>query len=104
MAVGQVRPGGVVILGGGTTALAVGHALPKDLACTVITHSPTIAAARNVSAGLFLLGVTGVRPETGPTTGDAEDAAMERALVARAADTRVLGSAEKTGTASRSAD
>ncbi|GHG45457.1 hypothetical protein GCM10018784_69230 [Streptomyces hydrogenans] len=40
-----VRPGGVVVLGGGATALAVAHALPTDLACTVITHSPTIAAA-----------------------------------------------------------
>ncbi|MFJ8134190.1 hypothetical protein [Streptomyces hydrogenans] len=34
-----------MILDGGTTASAVVHALPKDLACTVITHSPTITAA-----------------------------------------------------------
>ncbi|MFE6225922.1 DeoR/GlpR family DNA-binding transcription regulator [Streptomyces sp. NPDC057854] len=133
VAAGLVRPGGVVILDGGTTALAVAHALPKDRACTVITHSPTIAvalldhpkaevfmiggrlfrhsavacgaaaveAAQNVSADLFLLGVTGVHPEAGLTTGDAEDAAMKRALAARAADTYVLASSEKIGTASR---
>ncbi|MEV3858629.1 DeoR/GlpR family DNA-binding transcription regulator [Streptomyces sp. NPDC050095] len=127
-----VRPGGTVILDGGTTALAVAQALPHDLSCTVITHSPTVAAAllahpgadlfllggrvfkhsavtcgaaaveaaQNVSADLFLLGVTGVHPEAGLTTGDAEEAAMKRALAARAADTYVLASSEKIGTAS----
>jgi DeoR/GlpR family transcriptional regulator of sugar metabolism len=34
-----------VILDGGTTTLAVTRALPPDLPATVITHSPTIAAA-----------------------------------------------------------
>jgi DeoR/GlpR family transcriptional regulator of sugar metabolism len=34
-----------VILDGGTTTLAVTRALPPDLRATVITHSPTIAAA-----------------------------------------------------------
>ncbi|MET7756894.1 DeoR/GlpR family DNA-binding transcription regulator [Streptomyces sp. NPDC005389] len=133
VAAGLVRPGGAVILDGGTTALAVVHALPRDLACTVITHSPTIAAAlidhpqvevfliggriykhsavacgaaaveaaQNVSADLCLLGVTGVHPDAGLTTGDAEEAAMKRALAARAADTYVLASSEKVGTASR---
>ncbi|WP_307128740.1 DeoR/GlpR family DNA-binding transcription regulator [Streptomyces sp. B1I3] len=128
-----VRPGSALILDGGTTALAVARALPQALACTVITHSPTIAAAllhhpqvelfllggrifkhsavacgaaavgaaQNVSADLCLLGVTGVHPEAGLTTGDAEEAAMKRALAARAADTYVLASSEKIGTASR---
>lgn len=132
-AVALVRPGGTLILDGGTTALAVAHALPPDLACTVITHSPTVAtalldhpqaelfllggrifkhsavacgaaaveAAQNVSADLCLLGVTGVHPEAGLTTADAEEAAMKRALSARAADTYVLASSEKIGTASR---
>ncbi|QPP10251.1 DeoR/GlpR transcriptional regulator [Streptomyces bathyalis] len=133
VAAGLVRPEGALILDGGTTALAVVHALPQDLACTVITHSPTIAAAllghpqaevfllggrifkhsavacgaaaveatENVSADLCLLGVTGVHPEAGLTTGDAEEAAMKRALAARAADTYILASSEKIGTASR---
>ncbi|MEV7809217.1 DeoR/GlpR family DNA-binding transcription regulator [Streptomyces flaveolus] len=133
VAAGLVRSGGVLILDGGTTALEVARALPHDLACTVITHSPTIAAAlldhplaelfllggrvfkhsavacgaaaveaaQNVSADLCLLGVTGVHPEAGLTTGDAEEAAMKRALAARAADTYILASSEKIGTASR---
>ncbi|MEU2653705.1 DeoR/GlpR family DNA-binding transcription regulator [Streptomyces sp. NPDC007325] len=133
VAAGLVRPGSTVILDGGTTALAVVHALPQDLPCTVITHSPPIAAAlldhplaevfvlggrlfkhsavtcgaaaveaaQNVSADLCLLGVTGVHPEAGLTTGDVEDAAMKRALAARAADTYVLASSEKIGAASR---
>jgi DeoR/GlpR family transcriptional regulator of sugar metabolism len=128
-----VRPGGTMILDGGTTALAVAHALPRNLACTVITHSPTVAAAlldhphaelfllggrvfkhsavacgaaaveaaQNISADLCLLGVTGVHPEAGLTTGDAEEAAMKRALSARAADTYILASSEKIGTASQ---
>ncbi|NED79217.1 DeoR family transcriptional regulator, partial [Streptomyces sp. SID11233] len=47
-----------VILDGGTTALALARALPHELPCTVITHSPTIAAALldHPRAELFLLG------------------------------------------------
>src|SRR5262249_21335277 len=122
-----IKPGMTVLLDGGTTTLAVVEAMPPDLTCTVITHSPTIACARldrptvdvfllggrlfrhsavtcgaatveaaqTVSADLFLLGVTGVHPDEGLTTGDAEEAAMKRALAARAADTYVLASAEK---------
>ncbi|MFE2053561.1 DeoR/GlpR family DNA-binding transcription regulator [Streptomyces sp. NPDC059459] len=132
VAAALVRPGSSLILDGGTTALAVARALPKELTCTVITHSPTIAtalidhpgaelfllggrvfkhsavtcgaaaveAAQNVSAELCLLGVTGVHPEAGLTTGDADEAAMKRALAARAADTYILASREKIGTAS----
>ena len=128
-----IRPGGTAILDGGTTALAVVHALPVDLRATVVTHSPTVAAAlvehrdvevfmiggrlfkhsvvacgaaaveaaETVHADLFLLGVTGVHPDAGLTTGDAEEAAMKRALARRAADTYVLASSEKIGTASR---
>jgi DeoR/GlpR family transcriptional regulator of sugar metabolism len=132
-AVRLIRPDSAVILDGGTTALAVARALPPTLACTVITHSPTIAtalvehptadvfllggrlfkhsavtcgavameAAQTISADTCFLGVTGVHPEAGLTTGDAEEAAMKRALAARAADTYILASAEKIGTASR---
>ena len=58
-------------------------------------------AAAGISADVFLLGVTGVHPVHGLTTGDVDEAAMKRALAARAADTYVLASAEKLGTASR---
>lgn len=128
-----VVPGSTAIIDGGTTALAVARALPLDLAATVVTHSPTVAAAlvdhrdvevfllggrlfkhslvtcgaaaveaaQGVTADLFLLGVTGVHHEAGLTTGDADEAAMKRALARRAADTYVLASAEKIGAASR---
>ena len=127
-----VEPGMSVILDGGTTTLALVGALPDTLACTVITHSPTIAAAlvahpgievlviggklykhsavtcgaaaveaaQAFSADLFFLGVTGVHPRAGLTTGDADEAAMKRALAARAADTWALASIEKMGAAS----
>ncbi|HEY0932346.1 MAG TPA: DeoR/GlpR family DNA-binding transcription regulator [Trebonia sp.] len=132
VAASLIRPGSTVIIDGGTTALALAAALPPGLACTVITHSPTVAAAlvphpaaevfilggklfkhsavacgsaaaeaaRQVSADTFFLGVTGVHPEAGLTTGDADEAAMKRVLAGRAAETYVLASAEKIGTAS----
>ena len=132
-AAGLIDPGSTVILDGGTTTVAVVQALPASLSCTVITHSPTIAAAllphagievfllggrlfkhsavacgaaaveaaQNISADLFLLGVTGIHPSEGLTTGDVEEAAMKRALASRAADTYVLASTEKVGVASR---
>ena len=122
-----VRPGQVVILDGGTTALQVARHLAPGLRATVVTHSPPVAVelARhpgieilvlggrlfrhsmvNVGAGvidavsrlradLFFLGVTGVHPEAGLSTGDAEEAAVKRALHARAAETVVLASPEK---------
>jgi DeoR/GlpR family transcriptional regulator of sugar metabolism len=128
-----IEPGRTAIVDGGTTALAVVRALPLDLRATIVTHSPTVAAAlvdhrdvevfllggrlfkhslvtcgaaaveaaQAVTADLFLLGVTGVHPEAGLTTGDADEAAMKRALSRRAADTYVLASAEKIGAASR---
>jgi DeoR/GlpR family transcriptional regulator of sugar metabolism len=58
-------------------------------------------AAQAINADVFLLGVTGVHPEAGLTTGDADEAAMKRTLARRAADTYVLASAEKFGAASR---
>ena len=128
-----IEPGMAVILDGGTTALAVARALPPTLTATVITHSPTIAAAlgehpsidlfliggrifkhsmvasgaaaveaaQAITADIFLLGVTGVHHEAGLTTGDADEAAMKRALSRRSAETYVLASSEKLGAASR---
>lgn len=42
---GLIREGQVVILDGGTTHLALVSALPVGLRCTIVTHSPGIAAA-----------------------------------------------------------
>lgn len=133
VAAGLIRPGSTAIVDGGTTALAVVHALPRDLNATIVTHSPTIAAAlidfpeieiyliggrvfkhsavtsgaaaaeaaANVTADVFLLGVTGVHPDNGLTTDDSDEAAMKRLLSRRAAETWVLASSEKIGAASR---
>jgi DeoR/GlpR family transcriptional regulator of sugar metabolism len=67
----------------------------------VACGAAAVEAAQNISADLCLLGVTGVHPEAGLTTADVEEAAMKRALSARAADTYILASREKIGTASR---
>lgn len=45
VAAGLIRPGTTAMLDGGTTALAVVAALPRDLRCTIVTHSVTVAAA-----------------------------------------------------------
>jgi len=67
----------------------------------VACGAAAVEAARGVHADLFLLGVTGVHPEAGLTTGDADEAAMKRTLAHQAADTYVLASSEKIGAASR---
>lgn len=44
-AAGLIEPGSTVIIDGGTTALATVRALDPALACTIVTHSPTVAVA-----------------------------------------------------------
>ena len=46
------------------------------------------------------MGLTGVHPKTGLTTGDYEEAAVKRALSRASAETFVLASAEKLNAAS----
>ena len=59
-----------------------------------------IDGASRLRADLYFMGVTGVHPKAGLTTGDAEEAAVKRALHERAAETVVLASSEKLMTAS----
>ena len=40
-----IRPGSTVILDGGTTTLSLVRQLPRSLELTIVTHSPTVAAA-----------------------------------------------------------
>jgi DeoR/GlpR family transcriptional regulator of sugar metabolism len=54
-----------------------------------------IDAASRLRADLYFMGVTGVHPDAGLSTGDAEEAAVKRALHERAAETIVLASSEK---------
>jgi DeoR/GlpR family transcriptional regulator of sugar metabolism len=59
-----------------------------------------IDAASRLRADIYFMGVTGVHPEAGLSTGDPEEAAVKRALHERAAETIVLASAEKLMAAS----
>jgi DeoR/GlpR family transcriptional regulator of sugar metabolism len=52
---GLIRDGQVVIVDGGTTHLALVAALPADLRCTIVTHSPGIAAALEAFAGIEVI-------------------------------------------------
>lgn len=52
-------------------------------------------------ADVFLMGVSGIDADAGLTTGDAEEAAIKRAMLRRAADTYVLASEEKLATTAR---
>lgn len=54
-----------------------------------------IDAASRLRADLYFMGVTGVHPDAGLSTGDAEEAAVKHALHERAAETIVLASTEK---------
>src|SRR5579859_5323127 len=42
-AAGMIRPGQLVMLDGGTTAIQIARHLPADLAATIVTHSPAVA-------------------------------------------------------------
>lgn len=127
-----IRPGMVVILDGGTTHHALIRHLPPELAATVVTHSPTIAAAlepfaaleviliggrlmrhsmvalgpttyegfARLRADLCFLGVTGIHPEAGLTTGDHDEARIKVRMMESAPETVVLATADKLGTAS----
>lgn len=66
----------------------------------VASGALAVESLRDVRADLFFLGVTGVHAEAALTTGDAEEAAMKRALARAAAETYVLASIEKIGAAS----
>ena len=121
-----------VFIDGGTTNLELVRSLPLDLAATIITHSPAIAAALEphhaveviviggklfrhsmVTVGaaaldaisrlhidLSFIGVTGLHPQEGATTGDFEEAAIKRAVVTRSAETVLLVTSEKIGAVS----
>jgi DeoR/GlpR family transcriptional regulator of sugar metabolism len=127
-----IEDGAIVIVDGGTTHMGVAAALPRDRRCTVVTHSPGIAASFEAHEGvdivlvggrifrhsmvamgpetaeafgrlradLCLLGVTGVHPDLGLTTGDAGEAALKRLMAQAAAETVVLATADKIGRAS----
>lgn len=59
VAAGLVRPGQIVAIDGGTSNLQLVRALPRDLRCTVVTHSPLIAAELRDHPSVELLVIGG---------------------------------------------
>jgi DeoR/GlpR family transcriptional regulator of sugar metabolism len=66
----------------------------------VAVGAAAIEAIGHIRADLYFMGVTGVHPTAGLSTGDLEEAYIKRALAARAAEVVVLASAEKIHAAS----
>lgn len=66
----------------------------------VAVGSAAAEAIARVRPDIFFMGVTGIHPETGLTTGDAEDASIKRLIARQSAEVVVLASNEKLGAAS----
>jgi DeoR/GlpR family transcriptional regulator of sugar metabolism len=77
--------------------LLIGGTLYRHSLVTVGALAAEYINALNVD--VFFMGVSGVHPIHGLTTGDAEEAAIKRSISRRAADTYVLASSEKVGAA-----
>jgi len=61
----------------------------------VAVGAPAIENIRRIHADTYFMGVTGIHPSVGLTTGDFEEAHVKRALSESAAETIVLASPEK---------
>ena len=61
----------------------------------VSVGAPAIESISRIRADAYFMGVTGIHPKAGLTTGDFEEAHVKRALSASAAETIVLASPEK---------
>ena len=59
-----------------------------------------LEALSHIRADTYFMGVTGIHPDVGLTTGDFEEAHMKKALSDHAAETFVMASKEKLGVAS----
>lgn len=66
----------------------------------VAVGAAAVEAMTHIRADIYFMGVTGVHPSAGLSTGDLEEAYIKRALAARAAETVVLASAAKLNAAS----
>lgn len=66
----------------------------------VATGAVTAEGYARLRADLCFLGATGLHPDAGLTTGDAEEAAIKRAMLAAAGETIVLATPDKIGAAS----
>jgi DeoR/GlpR family transcriptional regulator of sugar metabolism len=79
----------------GVEVEVIGGRLFKHSVVTV--GALAVEAVQRVRPDLFFMGVTGVHPEQGLTTGDAEEAAMKRTICRLSGETVVLASHEKLG-------
>ncbi len=66
----------------------------------VAVGAAAMEAIARIRADVFFMGVTGIHPEAGLSTGDLEEAHVKRALLGSASETYVLVSAEKLNAAS----
>lgn len=82
----------------GIEVVLIGGRLFKHSIVTV--GAAAIEAIGHIRADIFFMGVTGVHPVAGLSTGDLEEAYIKRALAARAAEVVVLASSEKINAAS----
>ncbi|WP_323121264.1 DeoR/GlpR family DNA-binding transcription regulator [Burkholderia alba] len=83
----------------GVEVVIIGGRLFKHSIVTV--GAAALEALAAIRADLYFMGVTGVHPSAGLSTGDLEEAYMKRALAAHAAETIVLASADKLNAASQ---
>ena len=78
--------------------IIIGGKLFKHSAVTV--GAAALEAISRIRADTYFMGVTGVHPQAGLSTGDLEESYIKRALQASASETIVLASADKINTAS----
>lgn len=82
----------------GVEVILIGGRLFKHSIVSV--GAVAIEAISHIRADVFFMGVTGVHPQVGLSTGDLEEAYVKKALSESAAETYVLASQEKLGAAS----
>jgi DeoR/GlpR family transcriptional regulator of sugar metabolism len=78
--------------------ILIGGRLFKHSVVTV--GAAAIDAISRIRADTYFMGVTGIHPDAGLSTGDMEEAHIKRALMNAAAETQVLVTAEKVNAAS----
>ena len=78
--------------------IVIGGRLFKHSVVTV--GAAAVEQIARIRADLYFMGVTGIHPQAGLSTGDMEEAHIKRALSAAAAETHVLVTAEKVDAAS----
>jgi DeoR/GlpR family transcriptional regulator of sugar metabolism len=83
----------------GVEVILIGGRLFKHSIVSV--GAAALEALDHIRADIYFMGVTGIHPEAGLSTGDYEEAYMKQAISKRSADTYVLASREKLGAASQ---